>query len=267
MTARQPTIYLSHGGGPSFWVEYPPPIGPRAFAGLKTFLQGAPDLLPEPPRAFLVVTAHWETPEISVSAAEQPDMIYDYYGFPPVAYTLSHPAPGEPALAGRVDALLRADGIPCRVDAARGFDHGVFVPMMVIDPAAATPTVSLSLREDLDPDFHHAVGAALAPLRDEGVCIIGSGSSFHNLRTYFDGRPAGEAFDAWLTETASHADPEERRRRLSTWDQAPEARAAHPREEHLLPLMVAAGAASGERGRQVYSDTVAAKPFSAYLFG
>ena len=265
--ARQPSFYISHGGGPCFWMDFPPPIGPGGFDRLKAFLQGLPDLVPAPPAAWLVVSAHWEAEVPTVSAAARPDMIYDYYGFPPMAYELQHPAPGSPELAVRVHALLQDAGIEAAEDPVRGFDHGVFVPMMMVDPAARTPTVTLSLRHDLDPAAHIAIGRALAPLRDEGVVIVGSGSSFHDLRTYFDGRaePA-KSFDGWLVG-AMTGDPASRDAALTGWEAAPGARACHPREEHLLPRMVAAGAGAGEAGHAVYRDIVGNKAFSGFAFG
>ena len=177
-----------------------------------------------------------------------------------------YPAAGSPALAAQVKGLLEEAGIACDTDDKRGFDHGVFVPMLMIDPEADLPVVMMSLRQDLDPAHHLAIGAALAPLRDEGVLIIGSGSSFHNLRTYFNGAP-GEAasFDNWLTETV--ANPDGREQRLVDWAQAPSARACHPREEHLLPLMVTAGAAQSEAGHRVFHDLIGGKPMSGYSFG
>ncbi|MBB33928.1 MAG: dioxygenase [Hirschia sp.] len=264
---RQPTFYVSHGGGPSFWIDYPEPIGKDGFKGLERYLLGFESVLPAPPQAYLVISAHWETPQVTLSTSPAPGMLYDYYGFPDIAYTLQHPAPGAPDLAAGVRSLLADAGINSAEDDERGFDHGVFVPMMKIDTAAQTPTLMMSLQQDLDPGFHIRLGQALAPLRDEGVVIIGSGSSWHNLRQYFQaGSGQAEDFDNWLTETAI-ASPQERNTRLLDWVQAPAARQAHPREEHLLPLMVAAGAAGEDRGRRDFHDLIANKPFSGYAFG
>jgi aromatic ring-opening dioxygenase catalytic subunit (LigB family) len=266
--ARQPVFYITHGGGPSFWIEYPPPIGRHGFDSLREFLSGLANSLPAPPRAFLVVSAHWETPVPTVSTSPAPGMLYDYYGFPQIAYQLQHRAPGSPGLARRVRELLGAAGIASAEDADRGYDHGVFVPMMIVDPEARTPTVMLSIRQDLDPGFHLDLGHALAPLRDQGVAIIASGSSFHNLRTYFDGLPhTADAFDAWLTQAATAEQPAARNQQLLAWREAPGAREAHPREEHLIPIMVAAGAARDDRGRRVFHDRIGGKLFSCYRFG
>lgn len=269
MAVRQPVFYLTHGGGPSFWIDYPEPIGKGGFDGLKRYLEKLAGQLPEKPKAYLVISAHWEEDAVTLSTAKQPGMIYDYYGFPPIAYELKHQAPGSPDVARRAARLLEEAGLKVKLDEARGFDHGVFVPMMIVDPKAEVPTVCMSLRKDLDPAHHIAVGRALAPLRDEGVVIIGSGSSYHDLRGYFDGKSGGGAksFDDWLTETSTHADPDTRNQRLVGWAKAPGARAAHPREEHLLPLMAAAGAAGDDVGTRDFHDTIANKPFSGYRFG
>ncbi|MBG0812278.1 dioxygenase [Methylosinus sp. H3A] len=262
---RQPTIFLSHGGGPSFWLDGPMA---RAFDGLKAYLGGLLDDLPERPRAILVVSAHWEEPRITLGSAPAPAMIFDYYGFPAHAYRLSYPAPGAPELAERARGLLAAAGVDAALDPTRGFDHGVFVPMLIVDPGATIPIVTLSLRQDLDPAFHIGVGAALAPLREEGVLILGSGNSFHNIRAFFDGEETAAAgFDAWLTEAATKPEAKERDALLERWRQAPFARDCHPREEHLLPLMVVAGAAGADVGRRVFHDSIAGKAISGFAFG
>ena len=264
---RQPTFFITHGGGPSFWMEYPQPIGPHGFDGLRDYLAALPASLPERPKAYLVISGHWEERVPTVSTAPAPSMLYDYYGFPKHAYELSYPAPGSPELARRVGELLNAAGIAYDTDSKRGFDHGVFVPFLIIDPEAEIPVVMLSMNNNFDPADHLQLGAALAPLRDEGVVIIGSGSSFHNLRTYFDGvTEAAAGFDDWLTETATADDVEVRNQRLIDWQQAPYARQCHPREEHLIPLMVAAGAAGNGRGQRVFHDVIGRKPFSGYRF-
>jgi len=264
--ARLPAIFVTHGGGPCFWMRFPEPLGPHAFEKLGQYFSGLLADLPERPKAVLIISAHWEEVLPTVSTAPQPGMLFDYYGFPPHTYQLSYPAAGSPALAAQVKTLLETAGIACGTDDKRGFDHGVFVPMLMIDPAADLPVVMLSLQQDLDPARHLAIGQALAPLRDEGVLILGSGSSFHNLRTYFNGAPEQAAeFDRWLTETATTRAGREQR--LIEWAQAPSAKACHPREEHLLPLMVTAGAAQGEAGHRVFHDLIGGKPMSGYSFG
>jgi len=264
---RMPVVFVPHGGGPWPFVETG--IGSQAEQdGLAAYLRSVREVAGRRPEAILVVSAHWEEPEPTVMTSPRPPMFYDYYGFPPESYRITWPAPGSPALAARVRALLRGQGIATGEDAKRGFDHGAFVPLKVAWPEAEIPTVQLSLREGLDPAEHLALGRALAPLRDEGVLIVGSGMTFHNLRGFFQpgAAPVAAAFDAWLRETAT-AEPAARDAGLTRWEAAPAARAAHPREEHLLPLMVVAGAAGEDRGKVAWRGTIAELELSAYHFG
>lgn len=264
---RQPSWFIPHGGGPCFFMDWSP-IGPAdTWKGMEVFLRSLLDGAPRP-RAVLVISAHWEAPDFTVNAAAQPPLLFDYHGFPPHTYRLQYPAPGDPALAAQVEERIRGAGLPCvRVD-DRGLDHGVFVPMLLIDPAAQLPVVQLSLREGLDPAEHLRLGRALAPLRDEGVLILGSGMSFHDVRALMRGDSARDAqvFDDWLTAAAVDA-PDRRDAALVDWQRAPGARAAHPREEHLLPMMVAAGAAGDDVGTRVYSEPIMGNRVSAYRFG
>ena len=265
MDQRMPVVFLPHGGGPWPFVELGLPRD--ELDGLLAYLRSLPDLPHSRPRALLVVSAHWEEPVPTVMTAERPPMLYDYHGFPPASYTITWPAPGDPRLAARVREVLGAAGFPSAADPARGFDHGAFIPLKVAFPDADLPAVQLSLQAGLDPEQHIAIGRALAPLRDEGVFIIGSGMSFHNMRGFRDpaaARPS-EEFHAWLDETAA-LDPCARDERLAGWSRAPAARLVHPREEHLLPLMVVAGAAGGDRGATAYGGTYMGKRIAAYQF-
>lgn len=265
---RQPTIYLSHGGGPCFWMEPPRRFGPHAYDSLRAYLAGLLATLPARPKAILVVSGHWEAPLPTVSTSAAPPMLFDYYGFPEHTYRLDFPAPGSPDLGGQVIGLLDDAGIAAAADPARGFDHGVFVPLLIVNPQADIPVVMLSLQRDLDPVKHLATGAALARLRDENVLILGSGNSFHDLSTFFDESSAESVvFDDWLTDSVTATDSIVRNARLADWAQAPAARACHPREEHLLPLMVVAGAAGPDRGRRVFSDYLGSKKISGFAFG
>jgi len=265
--SRQPTMFLPHGGGPCFWMDGPPPFGKQTWEGLRKYQAGVVASQPERPKAFLDCTAHWEAEAPTASVAAAPGMIFDYYGFPPHTYLLKYPAPGAPEIGRRVRGLIAAAGLGPKEDAERGFDHGVFVPMLIVDPECHIPVVMLSLRSDLDPDFHLKLGRALAPLRDEGVVIAGSGMSYHNLRRFRDGDGRdSEIFDAWLAEAAT-APAAEREAKLRDWDKAPAARACHPREEHLLPLMVVAGAADDSEGRVDFRDVIGGKTISAFRFG
>lgn len=265
---RMPVIYLPHGGGPCFFMDWR--MGPAdTWDGMAAYLRGIKAGLPQPPTALLVVSAHWEEPAFTVTTRPTPQLLFDYYGFPPHTYELTWPAPHAPAVAERVQALLGAAGLRTGADAERGLDHGVFVPLKVAWPEAEVPTVQLSLRRGLDPAEHLAMGRALAPLRDEGVLIVGSGMSFHNMRAFGGGGPAltaSEAFDGWLAETVAAAAPA-RDERLTRWADGPSARFCHPREEHLLPLMVVAGAAGTDAGRVPYRDVVMGVRVSAHHFG
>lgn len=263
---RLPALFIPHGGGPWPFVEMG--IPKTEVDALGGYLRTLPTVAGSGLRAIVCVTAHWEAPVVTVSTCEKPGMLYDYYGFPPAAYTVRWPAPGSVAVARRVEALLGQAGIPCATDAERGFDHGTFVPLAVAWPQADVPTVQLSLRAGLDPAEHLAVGRALAPLRDEGVLIVGSGMTFHNLRIFWDPRaiPLAEGFDAWLREAVTGS-PERRDTTLTLWKQAPHAALVHPREEHLLPLMVVAGAAGSDVGRVAFNGTFARIRLSGFQFG
>jgi len=222
------------------------------------------------PKAVLVVTGHWISEPFAVSAAAAPPMLYDYYGFPEHTYHVRYGAPGEPALAARIEALLQASGLPCRRDERRGFDHGTFTVLEVLFPEADVPVVQMSVRADFAPQAHLEAGRALAPLRAEGVLIVGSGLSYHNLRRMDRSAttPSCE-FDGWLRDTLVHASPEDRAQRLMQWSRAPSARIAHPQEDHLLPLMVALGAAEAEPGTCVYheDDFMGTMAVSSFRFG
>ena len=266
MSARMPVVFVPHGGGPWPFVEMGfPPDDVERLAG---YLRSVRDVPPVPPRALLVISAHWEAPVPTVMTSSHPPMLYDYYGFPPESYTISWPAPGSPELAARVRALLGGAGIDTNADPARGYDHGTFVPLKLTYPEAEVPAVQLSLKEGLDPAAHIAIGRALQPLRDEGVFIVASGMTFHNLRAFRDPRavPVSEAFDAWLRQTMV-LDADARNAALSDWTAAPAARAAHPREEHLIPLMVASGAAGDDTAVVAFNDTFTGLRLSAYHFG
>jgi aromatic ring-opening dioxygenase catalytic subunit (LigB family) len=264
---RQPSIFLPHGGGPCFFMDWT--WGPAdTWHATQHFLEGLAATLPAPPKALLVVSGHWEEPVFTASAAAKPELIFDYSGFPEHTYRLTWPAPGDPALAERVSGLLSQAGLPAGLSADRGFDHGVFVPLKVAFPEARIPVVTLSLAASLDPALHLAAGRALAPLRDEGVLIVGSGMSFHNLRGY--GRPEtkerARAFDAWLTRAVESQGPE-RNALLTGWREAPFAAFAHPREEHLIPLMMVAGAGGDAPGVRIFGDEPMGAAISAYRFG
>lgn len=235
---------------------------------MEAYLAGLIASLPERPRAILLVSGHWEEQAVTLHTGEHPGLLYDYHGFPEHTYRLRWDAPGAPDVARRAAGLLQAAGFDTREESERGWDHGVFIPMKVAVPDADIPLVQMSLRADLDPADHIAMGRALAPLRDEGVLILGSGMSFHNLRVRGAAATApSEEWDAALTDAVTDPDPVRRAERVAAWDALPHAHFAHPREEHLLPLMVALGAGGDDVARRDLRDNVLGWAVSAYRFG
>lgn len=241
---------------------------PDTWDALASFLRSFGSLIGSRPDAIIVASGHHEGAVVEITSSAAPPMLFDYHGFPQHTYELTYPAPGSPELAGRIVETLAESAIPSRLDPDRGFDHGVFVPFLLMYPGADIPIVQLSLRADLDAEFHLALGEALTPFRDDGMLIVGSGMSYHSMSGFGTGRAGdmSERFDQWLTEACTTT-ANARRRALAGWTEAPAARAAHPREEHLLPLMVAAGAAGSDPGSRVFTDIVMGARISAYAFG
>jgi aromatic ring-opening dioxygenase catalytic subunit (LigB family) len=266
---RWPTLFIPHGGGPCFFMEPQPGLPRDLWDRMAAYLRGIDASLGARPRAVLVVSGHWETERPTLNTATRPPLLFDYYGFPEHTYRLTYPAAGSPELADEVRALLAQAGFAADTDNQRGLDHGVFVPFKLIYPDADVPMVQLSLQQNLDAREHLAIGRALMPLRERGVLIVGSGMSYHNLRGLFTGHgnAEAEAFDAWLNDTLTASDVNERNQKLAQWQQAPGARESHPRSEHLLPLMVAVGAAGDDVGRRTYSDQILGKAISGFQFG
>jgi aromatic ring-opening dioxygenase catalytic subunit (LigB family) len=235
---------------------------------MQAYLAGLVAGLPERPRAILLVSGHWEAPAFTVHLGARPGLLFDYYGFPPHTYHLRWDAPGAPDVAARAAALLAGAGFATAQERDRGWDHGVFIPMKVAVPAADIPLAQLSLRHDLDPADHIRAGRALAPLRDEGVLIVGSGMSFHNLRARGPEVTApSAAWDEALADAVTDADPARRAARVAQWEKLPFARFAHPREEHLLPLMVALGAGGDDPAARDHRSVVLGWTVSGYRFG
>lgn len=268
MQTRLPTYFLSHGGGPWPWLKAE---RGAMYDKLEASLHAVRRELGEALRAVLMISGHWEADRFLLSSAEHPPMEFDYYGFPEHTYRIRYDAPGAPDLARKVQAMLQQGGAASGLDGQRGFDHGTFTVMHIMYPEAGMPLVQLSLRANYDPAEHINVGKLIAPLRDQGVLIIGSGFSFHDTRAMRNGAgaAASAAFDRWLNDTLVDASPDERRERLLHWTAAPAARAAHPREDHLIPLMVAVGAAGDDLGSRVYheEDFMGSITVSSYRFG
>jgi len=269
---RQPSIFLPHGGGPCFFMN-PAPGGGFAppdpmWWPMEAYLKSLIASLPERPKAILLISGHWEAAQFTVQTGDHPQLYFDYYNFPPHTYQLRWDAPGAPELAHRVAALLSEAGFPVAQDPVRGWDHGVFVPMKVVAPGADIPLVQLSLKTDLNPAEHIRAGAALESLRDDGVLIVGSGMSFHNLRERGDQATArADAWDDALSNAVTDADPARRAARVADWASLPFARYAHPREDHLLPLMVALGAGGADAATHDHKSHVLGWAVSGYRFG
>ncbi|WP_192036179.1 class III extradiol ring-cleavage dioxygenase [Halomonas sp. YLGW01] len=267
LTRPLPTVFLPHGAGPCFFMDWQPAGLWDAMAG---WLSGLSEALKVKPRALLVISAHWQAEMFTVNAQATPPLYYDYYGFPEHTYRLRWPVSGAPALAAEVRERLAGAGMPSGEEHRRGLDHGVFIPLKLVFPEAEVPVVQLSLKAGLDPAEHLALGRALAPLREQGVLIIGSGMSYHNMARLKRGDaavdPDSRAFDAWLSETVA-LPREAREERLRQWEAAPGARVSHPEEEHLLPLFVAAGSGGDSPGVKVFEDEVMGSVQSAFVFG
>jgi len=235
------SLFLSHGGGPL------PLLGDDGHKEMVECLKNIAAAIKKP-TAIIVVSAHWEENIPTITSGSTPSLIYDYYGFPEESYEIEYPCPGEPLLAKQIHKSLENAGIKTRLIEQRGFDHGLFVPLKIMYPNANIPCVQLSLLNNLDPSDHIKIGRALQELSYEGVLVIGSGFSFHNMKEFFTpetsvSKVMNEAFENWLLETCCSTDytEEERMDRLVNWVDAPSARFCHPREEHLLPLHICYG--------------------------
>lgn len=247
---RMPTYFISHGGGPWPWIEEMR----QRFAVLEQSLAAMPGELPEVPKAVLMISGHWEARSVRVMHSASPPMVYDYANFPPHTYDVVYPAPGAPEIAARAKALLELAGIEAALDETQGFDHGTFVPAYIMFPDAEVPVFQVSMVEGYDPETHFAIGRALAPLRDEGVLIVGSGLSYHNLRQFGpQAEMPSKAFDAWLNEVLGMA-PKDRTKALLDWETAPYARVCHAQEDHLVPLFSALGAAELGKATRTYHE-------------
>eukprot|EP00271_Cylindrocystis_brebissonii_P012303 TRINITY_DN30619_c0_g1_i1.p1 TRINITY_DN30619_c0_g1~~TRINITY_DN30619_c0_g1_i1.p1 ORF type:complete len:286 (+),score=51.83 TRINITY_DN30619_c0_g1_i1:299-1156(+) len=210
-------------------------------------------------RAILMVSGHWEERPLRVNSGPVPETIYDFYGFPSQFYKYKYPGKGEPQVAQRVMQLLTSASMPCQADSSHGLDHGSWVPLKWMMPKGELPVLQLSLLDRGSMQDHVAMGKALAPLRDEGVLIVGSGTAVHNLRdmgAYYRSQGVADyvaPFDLALEEAIVAPTTEaERIRRLLALERSPLLRKAHPSIEHLLPLHVAGGAAGEDRGRKIF---------------
>ncbi|HEY1990956.1 MAG TPA: class III extradiol ring-cleavage dioxygenase [Gammaproteobacteria bacterium] len=257
MSGRLPALFLSHGA-PTLPLDLAHPA--------HVFLKQLGRELPAP-RAILVASAHWDTPLPTLTAAPHPETIHDFYGFPPELYAMRYPAPGSDELVEEAAERLQEAGLPVQADPARGLDHGAWVPLLLMYPQARIPVMQLSLQTSAGAAHHLKLGEALAPLRDKGVLLIGSGGATHNLREFFRPMPGQDEsyvpeFSAWLKDVLERGD----RQSLVDYRRlAPQAARAHPTEEHFFPVLVAAGA-GGKAERIHASMTGASLSMDAYKF-
>ena len=263
-----PCLFIFHGGGPMPLLGQQPDVA--------EFLQNYPTTIPRP-SCILIVSAHWLTSNtIKVTSGSSHPLLYDYYDFPSESYNYKYPAPGSPGIAQSIYETLRNSNIPCELEEKRGWDHGVFVPLMLMYPDASIPVVEISLNKNLDPAFHINVGKAISALRQQGVLIVGSGASFHNFGYFFATDPEtnrrgiehSRVFNEFLVSTmvSPNKTLEEREALMVNWARAsPSAREAHPEhgEEHLIPLHVVFGAGSQSPCREIGPVT----PQSEIKFG
>ena len=257
--------FISHGGGPMPLFDDP------AHQEMVTYLKSLSSQIAKP-SAILLISAHWEAAQASITASANPKMIYDYSGFPAAAYELQYPSPGEPILAKKVQQALTQANIAVKLDHQRGYDHGLYVPLMLMYPAADIPVIQLSLVNNLEPMQHIAIGKALQLIDYDNLLVIGSGFSFHNMREFFapntqDSQLKNHQFEDWLQTTLSDKklSESERNERMLTWFTAPYARYCHPREEHLLPLHICYGLA-GRASDEHKSVTILNKRSSTFIW-
>ncbi len=259
-------LFISHGGGPMPLLEQD-----VHHLEMVSCLKEISSSI-EKPSAIILISGHWEENIPTITYGKNPPLIYDYYGFPEETYSIQYPCPGNPDLAEQVHQSLEDAGIESKLDAQRGYDHGVFVPLKIMYPHADIPCIEISLLNSLDPDAHIKVGQAFQNLDYDNLLIIGSGFSFHNMKamqppTTNETLENNQAFENWLIETCSSdaLSEDERTQRLINWAIAPGGRFCHPREEHLLPLHVCYGAA-GQNCSKVFELEILEKKCSMYLW-
>lgn len=267
---KLPTFYLPHGGGP--WHVMDDAFGdPVGYGKLREYLVKFGQEYSQKIKAILVISAHWEEDFPTVQFGSNPPLLYDYYGFPESTYHLNWPASGNTELSERIENLIKASGFITKREFKRGYDHGTFVPLMIAFQKPKIPVVQLSLVKTLDAETHINLGKAIEPLRDEGVLIIGSGMSYHNMRGFISGGTSdaenAEKFNNWLSETITNPNVHERNLALMNWEKAPAALENHPRNEHLAPLFVIAGTTGNDTGLIDYAGTLMGVKISGFKFG
>ncbi|NTW04981.1 MAG: dioxygenase [Peptococcaceae bacterium] len=258
-------IYFSHGGGPL------PILADPSHDKMIGFMKNLPEKIKRPD-SIIVFSAHWEENTVTIQSGKEPDIMYDYYGFPEAAYSIKYPCKGDTALALKIAELFRKNNIPHLLDDNRPYDHGSYIPLKMIYPNADIPVLQISLNRTLDPLTHLNIGKALRPLLEDNLLIIGSGFSFHNMRKFdFSGMDIPDSlndeFQDKLIEICCSEKYEEEKKweNLINWEYIPNARYCHPREEHLLPLLVCAGLAK-DLGTKIFDSYILGKRATAFLW-
>jgi aromatic ring-opening dioxygenase catalytic subunit (LigB family) len=251
MAQRQPAFFISHGGGPCFFMDSG---GKSPFCYMdknskitQWYKDFQKNFVTQKPSAIIIFSAHWEEDTVHILSKPKPDLYFDYYGFPDFTYSFKYPAPGDSHLSERIKSLVEGASIPVQLDSDRNWDHGVFVPLLLMFPEADIPVVQVSLISSLNPETHIKLGAALEPLRNENILFIGSGFATHTSGGRSGGFKSVLPFTDWLTDTVTNKDytKEQKTQKLINWSTAPEAKFTHPREEHLIPVHIIMGSSSG----------------------
>jgi aromatic ring-opening dioxygenase catalytic subunit (LigB family) len=261
---RGQVIYFSHGGGPL------PILGDPTHKKMIDFMKDLPSKINRPD-AIIVFSAHWEEDIITVQSGKNPDIMYDYYGFPKEAYSLEYPCVGSEELAKKISKLLDGNNIKNLLDGDRPYDHGSYIPLKMMYPEANIPVIQVSLNHNLDPLSHLELGKALRPLLEENILIIGSGFSYHDMSGFdFRGRNKEDSLndkfqDELIRQCCIEENYDKRWNSFENWEEFPGARYCHPREEHLLPLLVCIGLSDGT-GTKIFDDYILSKRGICFLW-
>ncbi|CAH0403924.1 unnamed protein product [Chilo suppressalis] len=246
-----PSLFVNHGGGPN------PVLGEQSNLEIARSLKEVHKIVDfNRLKAIILVTAHWEENQVTISSNERHELLFDYYNFPPESYKYKYEGRGDPELARKIHDALKAAKITTRLDPERGWDHGVFIPMMLIRPEADIPIVQVSILKNQDAKTHYEIGKVLHQFRKDGVSVVGSGLSYHNMGRFKASRGEkdefieNKEFDEFLTTVCTS----DEKNNIVLWKEAPGALACHPEGEadHLMPLLVAAGAGGPSKGRKVF---------------
>lgn len=257
-------IYFSHGGGPL------PILDDSSHYQMIKFMKDIPSKI-QKPDSIIVFSAHWEEDIVTIQSGKEPEIMYDYYGFPEPTYSIKYPCKGDSELALKIAKLFKSNDIKYRLDDKRPYDHGSYIPLKMMYPNADIPVVQISLHHNLDPLTHLNIGKVLRPILEDNILIIGSGFSFHNMQKFdFAGKNIEDSLnnqfqDKLIKICCSEKDEEKKWEYLIEWEKISGARYCHPREEHLLPLLVCVGL-SKDVGTKVFDNYILGKRATAFLW-